>query len=496
MWFNCTVSIRRFFSRPFVFPKDLFEFVNFMNAPELWSKACEHLKSVLNGDVYARWIDIIKPVAIQDSHFVLHVDNDFCQTWLEDNYQDFIVDALRSAGAPSELGIRFVVKAFEVPTEGDAASEHPAHPAHARHEAKLPAKKRHKAASGALASPLNLSFTFENFVTGPSNSFAHAAALGVSQSPGRAYNPLFIYGQTGIGKTHLMQAVGHRVLQSPGMTVSYVTSETLLNEYVEALKNRTTMEFRNRYRSTDLLLVDDIQFLAGKDSLQEEFFHTFNALYDAHKQIIMTSDLPPRDLKGLEPRLVSRFEWGLVTEIESPDFETRLAILRYKQSLTKVRLPDELLTFIADNIKSNVRSLEGALTRTVSFASLNSQLSLTIEMLRTLLKDQLSDERQKDLSFDEIQRMVADFFDLRMTDMSSKRRPRSLSAPRQVAMFLCRKLTRSSLPEIANSFGKTHATVVHACKTIQDRIQVEPELRDSVREITRKLGRDPVSFNL
>ena len=465
-----------------------------MNAPELWSKACEHLKSVLNSDVYARWIDIIKPVSIQDSRFVLNVDNDFCQTWLEDNYQDFIVDALRSAGAPSDLSIRFVVKTFDVPSD-PVAAEPPS--AHARHEPKPAApKRRHRSAGGALASPLNPNFSFENFVTGPSNSFAHAAALGVSQSPGRAYNPLFIYGQTGIGKTHLMQAVGHRVLQSPGMTVSYVSSETLLNEYVEALKNRTTMEFRNRYRSTDLLLVDDIQFLAGKDSLQEEFFHTFNALYDSHKQIIMTSDLPPRDLKGLEPRLVSRFEWGLVTEIESPDFETRLAILRYKQSLTKVHLPDELLTFIADNIKSNVRSLEGALTRAISFASLNHQMTLNIDMLRNLLKDQLNDERQKDLSFDDIQRMVADFFDLRMTDMSSKRRPRSLSAPRQVAMFLCRKLTRSSLPEIANSFGKTHATVVHACKTIQDRIQVEPELRDSVRDITRKLGRDPASFNL
>jgi chromosomal replication initiator protein len=458
----------------------------------LWTKACEHLKSVLNSDVYSRWIEIIKPVAIQDSRFVLNVDNDFCQTWLEDNYHDFIIDALRSAGAPGEMDIRFVVKTFDSAGElphGDAAAQKPEPRPHA-------SKRRPKAAAAASVGLLNPNFTFENFVTGPSNSFAHAAALGVSQSPGRAYNPLFIYGQTGIGKTHLMQAVGHRVLQAPATSITYVSSETLLNEYVESLKNRTTMDFRNRYRSTDVLLVDDIQFLAGKDSLQEEFFHTFNTLYDAHKQIIMTSDLPPRELKGLEPRLVSRFEWGLVTEIESPDFETRLAILRYKQTLMKVRLPDEILTFIADNIKSNVRSLEGALTRTVSFASLNSQMALNVDMLRNLLKDQLSDERQKDLSFDDIQRMVADYFDLRMTDMSSKRRPRALSAPRQVAMFLCRKLTRSSLPEIANSFGKTHATVVHACKTVQDRIQVEPELRDSVRDITRRLGRDPLSFNL
>ena len=463
-----------------------------MNVPELWAKACEHLKGVLNSDVYARWIEIIKPIAIQDRHFVLNVDNDFCQTWLEDNYQDFIIDALRSAGAPSDLQIRFVVKTFDSSSELPATEEE-----QTKAEPKAAAvKRRHKANSGSHTNPLNPGFTFENFVSGPSNSFAHAAALGVSQSPGRAYNPLFIYGQTGLGKTHLMQAVGHRVLQSPGMSVSYVSSETLLNEYIEALQKRSIVEFRNKYRSTDVLLVDDIQFLAGRERIQEEFFHTFNALYDSHKQIIMTSDRPTRELSGLEPRLVSRFEWGLVTEIESPDFETRLAILRYKQSLTKVRLPDDLLTFIADNIKSNVRSLEGALTRTISFASLNNQMALTLEMLRNLLKDQLSDERQKDLSFDDIQRMVAEYFDLRLTDMSSKRRPRSVSAPRQIAMFLCRKLTRSSLPEIANSFGKTHATVVHACKTIQDRIHIEPDLRDSVRELTRKLGRDPLAFNL
>jgi len=462
-----------------------------MNAQELWSKACENLKCVLNSDVYARWIEIIKPAVIQDNRLILNVDNDFYQTWLEDNYHDLILDALRSAGASTDLSISFVVKASDFPTE-DAAS-----PFEPKPETKvLPLKRRHKVALTTLSNPLNPSFTFENFVSGPSNSFAHAAALGVSQSPGRAYNPLFIYGQTGLGKTHLMQAVGHRVLQTAGTSVSYVSSETLLNEYVEALQKRSIVEFRNKYRSTGVLLVDDIQFLAGRERIQEEFFHTFNTLYDAHKQIIMTSDRPTRELSGLEPRLVSRFEWGLVTEIESPDFETRLAILRYKQSLMKIHLSDELLTFIADNIKSNVRSLEGALTRAVSFASLNNQLSLSIDMLRNLLKDQLSDERQKDLSFDDIQRMVADYFDLRLTDMSSKRRPRSLSAPRQVAMFLCRKLTRSSLPEIANSFGKTHATVVHACKTIQDRIQTESDLRDSVREITKKLGRDPLAFNL
>ncbi|MDD2454922.1 MAG: chromosomal replication initiator protein DnaA [Kiritimatiellae bacterium] len=460
-----------------------------MDYHDLWLKACDQLKGVLNGNVYARWIEIIQPQSLEGLSLTLSVDNEFCKNWIEDNYSAYILDALKASGAAGDISLAFTVKEHRdehMPTEKPAV----------KFEPKPAARRRGKFNGNGSANPLNPIFTFENFVTGPSNSFAHAAALGVSQSPGRAYNPLFIYGQTGIGKTHLMQAVGHRVLNSPGMSVSYVCLETLLNEYVESLKTRTTMEFRNKYRSTDVLLVDDIQFLAGKDSLQEEFFHTFNVLYDAHKQIIMTSDMPPREMPGLEPRLVSRFEWGLVTEIESPDFETRLAILQYKHSLNKIRIPDDLLVFIADNIKSNVRSLEGALTRVVSFASLNNQISLNIDILRNLLKDLLSEERQKDLSFDDIQRMVADYFDLRMTDMSSKRRPRSVSAPRQIAMFLCRKLTRSSLPEIANSFGKTHATVVHACKTIQDRIQVEEDLRTSVREITRKLGRDPVSFQI
>jgi chromosomal replication initiator protein len=458
-----------------------------MNASELWTKACEHLTRALeSGDVYSRYIDPLKPISIEDDRFVLHVDNDFLRDWIENNYRHVILDALRAAGAPATLAVRFVVDSAD-PAPEKAARPEPPKPAPAP-------KRRAKNNTQASGTLLNPTFTFENFVTGPSNSFAHAAALGVSQSPGRAYNPLFIYGQTGIGKTHLMQAVGHRILQSPGASVvSYVSLETLLNEFIESIQKRTTVQFREKYRNADVLLVDDIQFLQGKDSLQDEFFHTFNVLYDARKQIIMTSDLPPQKLSGLAPRLVSRFEWGLVTQIESPDLETRLAILNYKQTQTNVRLRDDLLTFIAENIKSNVRSLEGALTRAVSYSALNPDEPLTVDALRKLLKDQLNDERQKDLSFDEIQRMVADYFDLRMTDMSSKRRPRSVAAPRQIAMFLCRKLTQSSLPEIANSFGKTHATVVHACKTIQDRMQVEPELKDSIREITRKLGRDPVS---
>ena len=464
-------------------------FVTFMNAFELWTNACEHLKSALeSGDVYSRYIAPVKPVSIEGDRFILHVDNEFLKDWIENHYQHAILNALHAAGAPENLDVGFVVESAHPVPEKTVNPETKTAPV---------SKRRPKHAASIAPTFLNPMFTFENFVAGPSNNIAHAAALGVSQSPGRAYNPLFIYGQTGIGKTHLMQAVGHRVLQqSPGMRFNYVSAETLLNEYVESLAKKTTMDFRNKYRKTDVFLVDDIQFLSGKSHLQEEFFHTFDSLHNAHKQIIMTSDLPPSELSGVEPRLVSRFQWGLVTEILSPDFETRLAILRYKQTLKQIALQDDLLMFIADNIKSNVRSLEGALMRVTSFVSLNPKITMTQDILRNLLKDQLSGEHQRDLSFDEIQRMVADYFDLRLTDMSSKRRPRSVAAPRQIAMFLCRKLTRSSLPEIANSFGKTHATVVHACKTIQDRIQVEDEFRNTVREVTRKLGRDPSTFQI
>lgn len=461
-----------------------------MQVEPLWQQACEHLRTVLNPDVFSRWIAIIKPVAIDGDTLILNVDNDYYQTWLEDNYIQLIVDALRSAGSPENLNVRFQVQTQDVPAAPDETRPLPGG------DRPVKARSRRPRPAAALNASLNPKFSFEDFVIGPSNSFAHAAALAVAQAPGRAYNPLFIYGQTGLGKTHLMQAIGHRVLQTPGSSVSYVSSETLLNEYVESLQKRTIVEYRNKYRGVDVLLVDDIHFLAGKERLQEEFFHTFNALHDARKQIIMTSDRPANEIAGLEQRLVSRFEWGLVTELESPDFETRLAILRYKQTSAKVQLSPDVLTFIAENVKSNVRSLEGALLRALSFASLHNQPMLTLDSLRYLLKDLLDKEKQKDLTFDDIQRVVAEHFDLRLTDMSSKRRPHSVSHPRQLAMYLCRRLTRASLPDIANAFGKTHATVLHACKTIHSRLDVDDNLKTTVRTITRKLDRDPLSFQL
>jgi chromosomal replication initiator protein len=285
-----------------------------------------------------------------------------------------------------------------------------------------------------------------------------------------------------------MQAIGHHVLSNSRASVHYLSSESLLNEYIRALQDRTLIQFRKKYRSVDLLLIDDIHFLAGKERLQEEFFHTFNTLFDAHKQIVMTSDRPASEITGLEQRLVSRFEWGLVTELEAPDLETRIAILRNKQTPAATKLPDNLLVFIAENIRSNVRRLEGALVRAISYASLTRQ-PLTIEALKYLLRDSLTQEKQAELTFDSIQRAVAEHYDVRLTDMSSKRRPRDVAVPRQVAMYICRKLTRSSFPEIANAFSKTHATVLHACRAVGNRMDVDAELKTHVDQIIQKLGR-------
>lgn len=447
-------------------------------ATEIWRNACNHLENVLSADVFSRWIAVLKPLHFnqQDQKFTLAVDNDFLQTWIEENYLSLIYEALHKTGKyPKEFKIAFNVSRISSDEKEEIKP--------------LPARKEKKQAVSAVTPKLNSRFTFENFVIGPNNSFAHAAATAVANTPAKAYNPLFIYGSTALGKTHLMQAIGHYIYdRNRRQRVRYMYSETLMNEYVSALQNKSVKNFREKYRNTDVLLVDDIHFLANKNALQEEFFHTFNALYDSRKQIIMTSDRPASEISGLEHRLVSRFEWGLVTEIESPDLETRLAILRYKQNQTKIKVPNDVLLFIAENIKSNVRRLEGALMRTVSYASL-IQRPPTIESLRHLLRDILEQESQEDLNFSIIQRTVATHFDLRISDMSSKCRSRSVAVPRQMAMFLCRKLTQASLPEIANAFGKTHATVLHGCKAIQDRMDVEHDLKASVVDIARKLGR-------
>lgn len=475
---------------------------------ELWNNVCSELQVILHKDVYTRWISVIKPYALEENVLVLEVENDFYQTWLEENYLPLIHKAIaiitsedietrfqvthvglsgpaivvetpaRPDSAPAQITMDLNVTPNEPPSKGPA-------PASADGARVSDRARRGDSNSGTR---LNPRFTFENFIIGPSNSFAHAASLAVAQAPARAYNPLFIYGGVGLGKTHLMAGIGHHVLQNSRAKICYVSSEAFLNEYINALTTRSLLQFRRKYRSTDLLLIDDIHFLASKEQLQEEFFHTFNTLFDARKQIIMTSDRPASEISGLEKRLVSRFEWGLVTELESPDLETRIAILKHRQENADYKLPDELLHFIAANIKSNIRRLEGALIRAISYASLTNR-ELTFDSLKYLLRDTLEQEQEAALSLSDIQRAVADHFDIRLSDMSSKNRQRSVAAPRQLAMYLCRRMTDSSFPNIAEAFGKTHATVLHAYRQVDSRLDIDPELRRSMTAICGKLGR-------
>ena len=344
--------------------------------------------------------------------------------------------------------------------------------------------------------PLTENYTFQNFVVGPSNSFAHATAMAVANGPGRtSNNPLFIYGGTGLGKTHLMQSIGHYVLKNnPAASVCYITSETFLNEYINALTNNAMPAFRERYRKVDVLLLDDVQFIADKRQFQEEFFNTFSSLMTYQKQVVMTSDVAPKDLKGCEERLTGRFKQGMVVEIEAPSYETRLAILKFKvkmQSAGRV-IPEEILKYIAENIRSHVRALEGAISRVITFIDLNPNIPMTLEIVQHLLKDSIEQEKTiKDLTVEDIMKVVTEFYGVTLSDILSPQRTQTLVTPRQVAMFLSVKLTTRSLVEIGRSFGKTHATVYHGAQTIQKRIDVESDLRKVIENLTSQLGRNP-----
>jgi chromosomal replication initiator protein len=337
---------------------------------------------------------------------------------------------------------------------------------------------------------LNPRNTFESFVVGPNNEIAHAASLAVAQAPARTYNPLFVYGGVGLGKTHLMQAIGQYVwAKKKNVKVIYVSSELFINEFIDAIQHSNLVKFRKRYRQADLLLIDDIQFLGGKERSQEEFFHTFNTLFDGHKQIVLSSDRPASEIANLEHRLVSRFEWGLTAELQPPDIETRLAILRKKARTMQIQLHDDVFQFLASRIRTNVRRLEGALMRVASFASLSGK-ELTQEVVEHLLKDILQEEGRHSVTIEQIQRRVAEQFDVRVADMTSKRRPASIAFPRQVAMYLARELTKSSLNEIGDAFGgRDHGTVLHACKLVKKRMAEQDNIRQTISFIDSSLQR-------
>ncbi|MCC6232614.1 MAG: chromosomal replication initiator protein DnaA [Verrucomicrobiales bacterium] len=451
-------------------------------AQSLWDAAIESLRPLLNQEVFRLWFAPIRPVELQGDRLTLAVANEFCGVWLGENYRDVIDNALKIA-AGRAISFSFVAAEISRPAPD---SEGPGKLATPARDPKATIIEEIFESTNAIPNfdPKN---TFDSFVVG-NNTFAHAAATAVAQNPGRSYNPLFLIGGVGLGKTHLLHAIGQFVsAHRRTARVAYVSTERFTNEFIDALQNSRLMRFRKKFRETDVLLIDDIQFLSGKERIQEEFFHTFNALHEARKQIVLTCDRAASEIQGLEQRLVSRFEWGLVADLQPPDVETRVAILRKKADQMGYVIPADIAQFLAERIRTNVRRLEGALTRVASYSRLTGH-PITLERLRDLLRDVLSEEGRATLTIEVIIKRVADHYDLRVADILGRRRPDHIAFPRQVAMFLARTLTESSLSTIGDAFGgRDHGTVLHACRAVADRMETDTTVRKAVSHLDRDL---------
>ena len=437
---------------------------------EIWQKALVIMEKQVSKPSFETWLKSAKPFQFNNYTLVIEVPNDFAKDWLESRYYDLIKDSLEEV-LNHEIRVSFILpnSVEPIPPQSFTVNH---------------SSSRINQQEDISPTYLNPKYTFDTFVVGNSNRFAHAASLAVAESPAKSYNPLFIYGGVGLGKTHLMQAIGHFIRDNDAsVKVVYLSSEKFTNELINSIRDDKTVEFRNRYRNMDILLIDDIQFLAGKERTQEEFFHTFNALYEANKQIIISSDRPPKEIPTLEDRLRSRFEWGLITDMQPPDLETRIAILRKKAKVENLQVPNDVLTYIADNIHSNIRELEGALIRVMAYSSLNHS-QITIELANEALKDILPARKPKLITIDLIQRIVAEYYNLKMDDFKTKRRTRTVAFPRQIAMYLSRQLTENSLPKIGEAFGgRDHTTVMHAHEKISNNLQEDPHLYSTVEEL-------------
>ncbi len=448
---------------------------------EIWASICLELQQVVSVDAVSRWFRPLRVDKYANKTLTLSSDNTIYQYWIEENYFSQL-KATASRVLGESVSIVFnsqgAVAATIMP---DAPKTEPI-------KVKKEVVRMAPHSSNDSRGCLNPRSTFESFVVGENNRFAAAAARAVAEAPARTYNPLFLHGSVGLGKTHLMQAIGHLIqANKKHLKVFYVTSEQFTNDYISAIQHGELAKFRKSYRQVDVLLIDDIQFLAGKDRSQEEFFHTFNTLCDGSKQIVLTSDSPPTEIANLEKRLTSRFEMGLTAELQLPDAETRLAILRHKMEAMPEKLSDAVLGFIAERVKTNIRRLEGALNRVAAFASLHGK-AITVPQTEILLRDLLQQEGQQSVSIDLIQRRVAETYDLRLADMTSKRRPANIALPRMVAMYLSRRLTTSSLNEIGEAFGgRDHGTVLHANRTIEEKMKADEKLRRIVNYLAEKL---------
>ena len=437
-----------------------------MPLSSLWSRVMELLKDELSEISYNTWILSIEPISLTSTSIKLGVPTEFNKGILDSRYSTLISNAVKQVTS-KEYGIIITVPSME-------PSKHKSNDVDAVEDA-----------SNLF---LNPKYTFDTFVIGNGNRLAHAASVAVAEAPAKAYNPLFLYGGVGLGKTHLMHAIGHYTLsQNPSTRVMYVSSEKFTNELINAIKDDTNEEFRGRYRNVDILLIDDIQFIGGKERTQEEFFHTFNALYEADKQIVISSDRPPKEITTLEERLRSRFEWGLTADIQSPDLETRIAILQKKAQLESLIIPDDVLVFIANKVISNIRELEGALNKVVAYSTLTEK-EISVDLCTEALKELLSAANTKTIDPESIIDSVSRFYDIRPEDFKSPKRNRSISFPRQIAMYLCRDILGMSLPQIGREFGgRDHTTVIHAVQKVEDDMAVNHETMRAVEELRRNI---------
>ena len=443
---------------------------------ELWEEVLSKVEQKISKPSFETWLKSTKLMSYGEENVTIAAPNSFAKDWLENHYVHLITGILSELTGEDRI-IQFVVP--KDMAENDFSLPKPT------------IKPIETPPSTPTAGMLNPKYTFDTFVIGSGNRFAHAASLAVAEAPAKAYNPLFIYGGVGLGKTHLMHAIGHYVTeQNPTAKVVYLSSEKFTNEFINSIRDNKAVEFRNRYRNVDVLLIDDIQFLAGKEQTQEEFFHTFNTLHEESKQIVISSDRPPKEIPTLEDRLRSRFEWGLITDIAPPDLETRIAILRKKAKADGlIDIPNEVMLYIANQIDSNIRELEGALIRVVAYSSLVN-MDINTDLAAEALKDIIPNSRPRIVTILDIQKAVGEHFNIRLEDFTAKKRTRSIAFPRQVAMYLSRELTDSSLPKIGTEFGgRDHSTVIHAHEKISKMLKDDQALQQDVQDIKNVLGR-------
>jgi chromosomal replication initiator protein len=465
----------------------------------LWEQILNKVQESLSEAACKQWLVPLAPLSLTETTLELGTPNSFSKKWIDSRYIPFLQD---SSFAILQKKLDIIITSLEI--EEPQTKE----PAATRHNEEVPVQTSlmdnntddnsniqvirdmpEQIAPGDSSS-LNPKYVFETFVTGNSNRFAHAAALAVAESPGKVYNPFFMYGGVGLGKTHLMHAIGHKILQNhPEMRVLYISSEKFTNELINSIRDGNPEAFRQKYRNIDVLLVDDIQFLSKKEHTQEEFFHTFNTLHDANKHIILSSDRHPREIQTLEDRLRSRFEWGLITDIQAPDLETRIAILKKKALLEHLNVPNDVMVYIASRIDNNIRELEGALTRVIAYASLNHQ-PVTTELVAAALKNVFPSNKTKEITLEVIQEMVASYFKIKIDDLNAKKRTHNLAFPRQIAMYLCRELTDTSLPQIGTCFGgRDHTTVIHAYDKISKQRNEDTKLDNTIKELIQRIER-------